>query len=440
MTDNPYRQLPAVDDLADQVDSRLPRALIVEAARDALAQARIEIAAGTSPDVVALAAAAVSEIEAEQGVSIINASGVLLHTNIGRATWSDLAVARASDAAAGFGNLEMDVATGRRSRRGAYVARLLRLLTGAESAIVVNNNASALLLVLAALTKGQAVPVSRGELIEIGGSYRLPAVMEASGTRLVEVGTTNRTRADDYRTALQLYDCGAILKIHPSNYELKGFTEQASLQDLAALPTDLPVVYDLGSGLIDEALPWVPHWLDGEPGVRQSLEAGADLVLFSGDKLIGGPQAGIIVGRTDLVDEVRSHPLARALRVDGATYAALAATLEAYFESPPTAIPFWRHSLADADGLRSRCEKIAAAIGGRVEEAESRVGAGSAPGVGIPSPVIRVKDGDELFDGLLQHSPAILGRRDTGDLVLDLRAVEPAEDQAIIEAVAQCRS
>lgn len=440
VTDNPYRALPAVDALAARIESTLPGPVVVDLARLALQQARDDVAVGEAPDVEARMARIARVVERSAGAAVINATGVLLHTNLGRARWSDRAADRAMTTAVSFSNVEMDLETGQRSRRGDYVTRLLQQLTGAEDALVVNNNAAALLLALAATARGRAVPVSRGELIEIGGSYRLPAVMEASGARLVEVGTTNRTRLGDYVTALQTHDCGAILKVHPSNYLIEGFTEEASLADLANLETGrVPLLYDLGSGLLDNRAAWVPDWLKAEPGVKQSLENGADLVLFSGDKLLGGPQAGLLVGTRLLMDQVRSNPLTRALRVDGVTYAGLAATLEAYLSDDPAEIPFWRHALTSAESLEARLAPIAAGVGGEVVRGESVVGAGSAPGLSISSPVLRIPGGAGLFPALLALDHPILTRRDRGDLVVDLRAVDPDDDRAVAAAFEKCR-
>ena len=307
--------------------------------------------------------------------------------------------------------------------------------------MVVNNNAAALLLTLAALASGLCVPVSRGELIEIGGSYRLPDVMGVSGARLVEIGTTNRTRVGDYETAVQTHDCGAILKVHPSNYEVVGFQEEAAVSELAALATDqdIPLVFDLGSGLLDSDPRWVPQWLAGEPSVRASLREGAGLVLFSGDKLLGGPQAGVIVGRTSLVDSLRRHPLARALRVDGVTHSALAATLEAYSNDEPAEIPFWSHALLDSTVLTERSVALSESVGGSVEDGASVVGAGSAPGIRIPGPVLRLESEDHLFERLLRRELPVLTRRASGDLLIDLRAVPAESDETVATAILECR-
>jgi L-seryl-tRNA(Ser) seleniumtransferase len=376
---------------------------------------------------------------------VINASGVLLHTNLGRAPLSARAAEAARLAASSYTNLELDLSTGERGRRGSYVTELLRALTGAESAMVVNNNAAAVLLALAATSAGKAVPVSRGELIEIGGSYRLPLVTTTGGARLVEVGTTNRTRLGDYGVALQINDCGAVLKVHPSNYRIEGFVETVEVADLAALAHEkgVPLIFDVGSGLIDEDAPWLgkplPGWLSGEPGVRQAIEDGADLVTFSGDKLVGGPQAGIAVGAAKTIDRLRRHPLARALRVDAMTDAALGATLEALAGDDPREIPLWRMATLPADDLRRRANVLAGRLGGSVGDSESVIGAGSFPGVGIPTPQVTLEGEDHLYGRLLETERPILTRRLGKDLVVDLRAVAPEDDDLIADMVARCR-
>lgn len=440
MNDNPFRDLPSVDLLADLVESSLPRPLVLDASRAALEHARRDIGDGGDSNPEQMAREIVRAIERSAGVAVVNATGVLLHTNLGRAPWSERAVARAMGAASGYTNLEIDIDTGERSRRGAYVERLLTKLTGAEAAFVVNNNASALLIALAATARGKAVPVSRGELIEIGGSYRLPDVMDASGARLVEVGTTNRTRIGDFETAVQTNRCGALLKVHPSNYRIEGFTEQASVAEMAKLAAGhgLPLINDTGSGLLDTETPWIPGWMRGEPGARQALEDGAGIVTFSGDKLLGGPQSGIVVGSADLVEKVRKSPLARALRVDGVAYAALAATLEQYLEGGPPDVPFWTYALLDEGALRSRCVKLADRVDGEVVDGASAVGAGSAPGIAIPSPQVVLKSRQGLFQCLLTQQRPVLARRDAGDLVIDLRAVDPADDETVAAAIERC--
>ncbi len=440
MTQNPYRDLPSVDALADELPGHLPRPLVVSAAREAIDIARARLYEGSTVDVRELAEQMVREAERASGTAVINATGVLLHTNLGRAVWPESAIERAAYAARHHTNVEMDLETGARGRRGGHVEALLREATGAEAALVVNNNAAALLLSLAATSSGRSVPVARGELIEIGGSYRLPEVMTASGARLIEIGTTNRTRLGDYVTALQTHDCGAILKVHPSNYTIEGFTTEPTVAELAGLSDpDTPLVYDLGSGLLDSSASWLPVWMSGEPGVRQSIEAGADVVMFSGDKLLGGPQAGILVGNAGLIDRLRSNPLARALRVDSTIYAALGATLDAYVRGKPDEIPFWRQALTPATDLLARCSRLAGAVGGEVEDGASVVGAGSAPGIAIPGPIVRLKGAQHLFEALLRRERPILCRRDSGDLLVDLRAVVETEDQVVADAILQCR-
>ncbi len=441
MSDNPLRDLPSVDALSATVGDAVHRRVAVALARKVIDGARADLSQGRDVDIETRMATELHRLLGASGMAVINATGVLLHTNLGRAPWSERAISRASQTAAGYSSLEIDLASGERGRRGEYVELLVTELTGAESAVVVNNNAAAVLLALTAISAGQTVPVSRGELIEIGGAYRLPAVMETSGARLVEVGTTNRTRVGDFVTALQTHDCGAILKVHPSNFRTEGFTEEASLSELAGLARadSIPLIYDLGSGLLDSDAPWLPEWMRTEPGVRQSLLAGADLVLFSGDKLLGGPQAGIIAGSGQLVSALRSHPLARALRVDAVTLAALAATLEAHLDGPPVSLPFWAAALTSADDLMVRASALAGVVGGQAEESTGAVGGGSVPGVQIPSAAVRIASRQDLFSALLETKRPVLGRRDRGDLVLDLRAVDADDDEAIAAAVEECR-
>ncbi len=444
--DNPYRDLPSVDQLAAELEaSPVPWPLVVDVVRAALEQSRQDIEEGRQVDPRRKAEDLLRILERSDATQVINATGVLLHTNLGRAVWSAPAIEHAANVATNYTNVEIDIDTGRRTRRGSYVSALLKTLTGAEDALIVNNNAAALLLALAATSAGKAVPVARGELIEIGGSYRLPDVMEASGSRLIEIGTTNRTRADDYATALQLHRCGSILKVHPSNYRVEGFAEETSVAELVELAHsgDIPLIYDIGSGLLDADTPWLdiatPSWLRGEPAARQSLAAGADLVTFSGDKLLGGPQAGIIVGTAEAVSILRKHPLARALRVDGVTYAALAATLGAYAGRDVGQIPFWRQALMSTEDLTGRASAMADHLGGQLEDGQSTIGAGSVPGMTIPSPVVVLADEDHLYELLLGADVPILTRRERGSLVIDLRTVDPIFDQSIMETIDLCR-
>ncbi len=436
------RGLPQVDTLALslQADLQSP-AERVQIARKAVEIARNLLIAGDEADVGEIARLIARSALLHRPVPFINATGVILHTNLGRAPLSERAAAAASTIASGYSNTELDRETGERGQRGGRTRHLLRLLTGAEDAFVVNNNAAAVLLTLAGLAAGRSVPVSRGELIEIGGSYRLPDVMKASGANLVEVGTTNRTRAGDYETALQLHDCGMVLKVHNANYEISGFVEEVEIVDIAAVARGIPVVFDIGSGLLDTETPWletVPAWVGKEPGARQSLDNGADLVLFSGDKMLGGPQAGIIAGKAGLVDRIRRHPMARAVRVDSATDAALAATLESYAEGNAVEIPFWRMSTASVGELEARVGSVQSSIGGEIETGESLVGAGSAPGARIQSPLLRITGRQDAFLSLVQHETPVLVRRDRGDLILDLRTVDPRADEALVAALRKC--
>lgn len=438
------RDLPQVDTLASTlkglVESGPER---VRIAREAVDVARNMLRTGDEADVGKIARLIAESALLHRPVPFINATGVILHTNLGRAPLSERASAAASTVASGYSNAELDRETGERGRRGARTRHLLKLLTGAEDALVVNNNAAAVLLTLAALAAGRSVPVSRGELIEIGGSYRLPDVMKASGANLVEVGTTNRTRVGDYETALQIHECGMVLKVHNANYEITGFVEEVGLDQIAAVSGGVPVVFDIGSGLLDTATPWlanVPAWVGTEPGARQSLDHGASLVLFSGDKMLGGPQTGIIAGRADLVDQIRKHPIARAVRVDSSTDAALAATLESYAEGNAAEIPFWRMATATPDEMRQRIESVRSSVGGEIEIGVSLVGAGSAPGARIESPVLRLAGRQDCFLPLVQHEMPVLVRRDRGDLVLDLRTVDPGADEVLVAALRQCLS
>ncbi|HEY5890334.1 MAG TPA: L-seryl-tRNA(Sec) selenium transferase [Acidimicrobiia bacterium] len=439
-----FRNLPSVDALATTLhEPGLSRAQIVEIARSAVDLARAQIGEGQDGDAMAIAEALMASSVQRKLRRVINATGVLLHTNLGRAPLSSAAAEAAVTAASHYSNTEFDLSSGERGSRGVHTRELLKLLTGAEDALVVNNNAAAVLLSLAALAADRSVPVSRGELVEIGGSYRLPDVMTTSGARLVEVGTTNKTRRGDFETALQTYDCAMVLKVHQANFEIRGFTASVDIGELASLcqTQGIPVAYDLGSGLLDSGAPWlpsVPPWLGEEPGVRQAVDAGANLVMFSGDKLLGGPQAGIIVGDADLVARLRDHPLRRALRVDASTDAALAATLDSYARGTVASdIPFWRMATTSSAGLVARSSPLAAGIGATVEPGFSIVGAGSAPGARIESPVVRMVGKQSLFSTLLDNALPVVARRDRGDLLIDLRAVEPTDDvhiQGVIQA------
>jgi L-seryl-tRNA(Ser) seleniumtransferase len=299
--------------------------------------------------------------------------------------------------------------------------------------MVVNNNAAAVLLVLATLAAGRDVLVSRGESVEIGGGFRIPEVLEASGARLVDVGTTNRTRLGDYRKAMSRGDVAAVLKVHPSNFRVEGFTETTGIAELATL--DVPVVADIGSGLVDAGCPWIggppPAWLGGEPAARQTLAEGAALVTFSGDKLFGGPQAGVLAGRAELVQRCRSHPLARALRPGGHVLRAMQAVTLSYLRrTATTELPFWRMATAPVATLRSRAEAIAPVY---AEPMDAVVGAGSAPGATIASYGLALP-GDRLA-ALRAHEPPIIARTRDGHTLLDLRTVDPSDDATLAAAV-----
>ncbi|HEX9970001.1 MAG TPA: L-seryl-tRNA(Sec) selenium transferase, partial [Acidimicrobiales bacterium] len=334
---------PSVDTLARELaDIGLPHPLLVDAAREA-------VAAGDP----ASAAARAEAVRAALLGPVVNATGVLLHTNLGRAPLG--AVPSGT-----YSNVELDLATGERGSRSASAARLVARSCSAEAALVVNNGAAAVLLALTAVAKGRPVVVSRGELVEIGGGFRVPEILVQSGAELTEVGTTNRTRLADYRAVVADVDGAVVLKVHPSNFRIVGFTESATVRQLAGL--GVPVVVDIGSGLLDARTPWLasgpPGWLEGEPAAKQTLADGADLVTFSCDKLLGGPQAGVIAGRRELVEACAGHPLARALRPGSLVLGALQETLLAYLRRDGDAIPFWRMACTPVDVLRGRAEAI----------------------------------------------------------------------------------
>ncbi len=416
---------PSVDALARSLaETGLPHPLLVDVAREAIAT--------SSPAEVAERAAALAEASRRALLApVINATGVLLHTNLGRAPFAHHHDARPL-------NVELDLATGERGSRQRTIGRLFARLCDTEAAMVVNNNAAAVLLVLAALAHGREVPVSRGESVEIGGAFRVPEVMQQSGARLVDVGTTNRTRLADYQAALRNHDVALVLKVHPSNYRIDGFVEDTSVAELATL--GVPVVVDIGSGLLDAACPWLPGgppaFLDGEPAAVQTLRDGASLVTFSGDKLLGGPQAGIIAGKADLVAACTRHPLARALRPGGLVLAALQELALCYLRrEAATEVPFWRMVTTPVTELRERAERIVAATGvGRPEPTDAVPGAGSAPGTTVPSYGI-VLAGDHLA-ALRDHTPPVIARVRDGRTVVDLRTVDPTDDPHLTGALA----
>jgi L-seryl-tRNA(Ser) seleniumtransferase len=366
---------------------------------------------------------------------VINATGVVLHTNLGRAPLPAEAAAAAARAARAYTDLEVDRETGRRSRRTARAEFLLTTLTGAEDAVVVNNNAAALLLALSALASRKEVLVSRGELIEIGGEFRLPDIMRASGAKLVEVGTTNRTRLQDYRAAVSSRT-GLILKVHPSNYRVVGFAESPATRSLADLArrAGVPLLYDIGSGLVDRYRE-VPA---EEPAASEALAAGSDLVCFSGDKLLGGPQAGIVVGRRQLVERLRRHPMGRALRVDKMTVAALEVVLGMYARGERTRLPMWEAIAQRPAVIRARAAALAEALTGtRVERGSSVTGGGSVPGYAIPSSVLRLpaERPEALAARLRVGNPPVFCRVEDDALLFDLRTVAPEDDPRLERAI-----
>jgi L-seryl-tRNA(Ser) seleniumtransferase len=420
------RDLPSVDELARGVGDPLA----VDAARAVLDRAREEIRAGADPG--DLGQRLHDELRAARAPSlrrVLNATGVIVHTNLGRAPLAEEALAQVIDVARGYSNLELDLRDGARGSRQDHVAAILRRLTGAEAALVVNNNAAARLLALGALAEGREVIVSRGELIEIGDGFRIPDVLARSGARLVEVGTTNRTRAKDYERAVRA-ETALVLRVHQSNFRVVGFTELPKLEELAAVAKrhGLPLLDDLGSGVLTE--------LPGEPSARESLAAGADLVCFSGDKLLGGPQAGIVVGRADLVERLRVHPLHRAVRADKLTLAALEGTLRLYLDGPER-IPVLRMLREDAGAVRARAERLAGLVGGTVEETVARVGGGALPLAEIPSFACALEE--TLAAALRLGDPPVVGIVRDGKLLLDCRTLQDAEIDEVAAAVAQCR-
>ena len=444
------RDLPSVDELARTIDDPLA----VEAARRVLALAREEIRAGGNPDDLRERLGA-ELVAARRPLlrRVLNATGVIVHTNLGRAPLPGAALERLREVGASYSNLEYDLGEGARGSRQDHVTAILRRLTGAESALVVNNNAAAVLLALAALAEGGEVLVSRGELIEIGDGFRIPEVLARSGARLVEVGTTNRTRAADYERAVGP-DTALLLRVHQSNFRLVGFTEHASTSKLAEIATrhGLPLVDDLGSGVLRNTVllglnastepPQAASntvLLGDEPSARESLAAGADLVCFSGDKLLGGPQAGIVVGRADLVERLRRHPLQRALRADKLTLAALEGTLGLYLdpERAMREVPVLRMLSEPPAAIRARAERLAELVGGSVEETVARVGGGALPLAELPSYACAIKE--ELAAPLRAGDPPVVAVVRDGRCLLDCRTLTNGDVEEAAAAVARAR-
>ncbi|HXV58910.1 MAG TPA: L-seryl-tRNA(Sec) selenium transferase [Gaiellaceae bacterium] len=435
MASNPLRELPAVDrllaeeELAALVEQH-GRPLVLAAARAALARAREEIQAGyPAGDLAARTREELAALLRPRLRRVLNATGVVVHTNLGRAPLAEAALERVREVGGGYSNLEYDLAAGTRGSRQDHLAAGLRELTGAEAALVVNNNAAAVLLALAALAEGREVVVSRGELIEIGDGFRIPDVLARSGATLVEVGTTNRTRVADYERAIG-ERTAVLLRVHQSNFRLVGFTEQPGARELARLAErhGLALVDDLGSGAL------VPT--GDEPTARGAVEAGAHVVTFSGDKLLGGPQAGIAVGRADLVERMRRHPLQRALRADKLTLAALEGTL-ALYRAGSSELPVPGMLEEPAEAVRARAARLAELTGGTVEETVARPGGGALPLAELPSFACALPP--ELAEPLRLGEPPVVGIVREGRLLLDCRTLGDAEVAEVAEAVARCR-
>jgi L-seryl-tRNA(Ser) seleniumtransferase len=420
------RDLPSVDELAREAGDPLA----VDAARAVIEQARAEIRAGADPgDLTARLRQELVDVRKPHLRRVVNATGIVVHTNLGRAPLAEEALARVVEAGRGYSNLEYDLGEGARGSRQDHAAGILRRLTGAESALVVNNNAAAVLLALAALAEEREVIVSRGELIEIGDGFRIPDVLARSGARLVEVGTTNRTGAADYERAIGP-ETALLLRVHQSNFRVVGFEERPRLDEVAAVARrhGLRLVDDLGSGAVAP--------VEAEPTARESLAAGADLVCFSGDKLLGGPQAGIVLGSADLVERLRRHPLQRALRIDKLSLAALEATLLLHLEAPER-IPVLRTLAQATPTVRARAERLAAATGGEIEETVGRVGGGALPLSELPSFGCALEE--SLAAPLRAADPPIVGVVRDGRLLLDCLTLSDEEAELAARAVLACR-
>jgi L-seryl-tRNA(Ser) seleniumtransferase len=432
---NSLHELPSVDELLGQqevaaLEARHGRPLVLAAARLALTHAREEIRAGH--EVSDMVARVVYELDGLRRPSlrrVLNATGVVVHTNLGRAPLAEAALARVREVGAAYSTLEYDAIAGARGSRQDHSAALLRELTGAEAALVVNNNAAAVLLALAALAEGREVIVSRGELVEIGDGFRIPDVLARSGAHLVEVGTTNRTRVADYERAIT-DRTAAVLRVHQSNFRMVGFAERPQAREVARLAErhGLPLVDDLGSGAIVAAR--------DEPTAQASVAAGAHVVTFSGDKLLGGPQAGIAVGRADLIERMRRHPLQRALRPDKLTLAALEGTLLLY-RAGSRDIPVLRMLDEPVEVVRARAERLAAVTGGMVEETVARSGGGALPTAEFASYACSLER--ELVEPLRRNEPPVVGIVRGDRLLLDCRTLADSEVDEVAAAVAAAR-
>jgi len=446
-----FRSLPSVDQVAShqrlqEYQESFPRTLLVDLIREGLETARRAVAAGEPcPSVGEIVDAVSRRLDSLATPSlrpVINASGVILHTNLGRAPLSHEATRAMDPVATGYSNLEFDLGKGRRGSRYVHVEEVLCRLTGAEAALVVNNNASGVLLALTALARRKEVIVSRGQAVEIGGSFRIPDVMRQSGAKLIEVGTTNCTYAADYQEAVTPRTA-ALMRVHSSNFRVVGFVNQPTLEEVVAVGErqGIPVLDDLGSGCF---LDTTVYGLAPEPTVQQSVAAGAGLTMFSGDKLVGGPQAGIIVGRQELIDKVKKHPLARAVRTDKIRLAALIATLVHYLKGEATRkVPAWRMIAAPLDEIDRRAGQWARALGqwADVVDGETMVGGGSLPGTTLPTRLVALRGRKGAADAhawsrmLRSQKVPVVARINEDTLLLDPRSVLPEEDAALTAAL-----
>ncbi|HZD60466.1 MAG TPA: L-seryl-tRNA(Sec) selenium transferase [Anaerolineae bacterium] len=462
MSKNKYlRQLPKVDEVLDlpevkQLSAAYPRPLIVDGIRQVIDERRGAILSTPDEDVGSIelsVSSLVSDLEewlkkhyTPSLKRVVNATGVVIHTNLGRAILSTSAIEAVANAASHYSNLEFDLEVGARGSRHSHIESLLVKITGAEAGMVVNNNASAVFLALSTLAHGKEAVVSRGQLVEIGGSFRIPDVMRQSGAILREVGTTNKTYISDYRAAIT-EETALLMKVHPSNFRIVGFTHEPTLEEMVGLSREvgIPIMEDLGSGvLIDLSLYGIPY----EPTVQESVRAGVDVITFSGDKLLGGPQAGLVVGRTEFINRMKKHPLARAVRVDKMTLAALEATLREYLdmESVRRKNPTIRMLLAPAAELTSRAESLAGMLAKGLgddftvttEPEVSRVGGGSLPLAELPTTVVSVRSAfasaNAVEEALRFNEPPIIVRIKEDAVLLDPRTVQEGEEQEILSA------
>jgi len=448
MMDDDFRRLPSVEKLLAEehireLEAVYPHSLVVSVVRQYLAERRHLISLGDScPSIDEMAVSIYNRVQSLGQPSlrpVINATGIILHTNLGRAPLSQEAIMAMDVVAKGYSNLEFELDSGRRGSRQVHVEHILCQLSGAESALVVNNNASGVLLALGALAKGKEVIVSRGQAVEIGGGFRIPEVMRQGGAHLVEVGTTNCTYLADYERAITPHTA-ALLRVHSSNFKIVGFSQSVALEELIQLGQryNLPVLDDLGSGCL---LDTTEFGLDPEPMVQASIAAGVNLAFFSGDKLLGGTQAGVIVGERSLIGKLAKHPLARAVRIDKVRLAGLAVTLLHYLKGDAEGkIPVWRMISTPLDTIERRAKEWAQSLEDLAEvvEGESMVGGGSLPGSTLPTRLVAIKGQNitlRLAQNLRHHQPPIIGRIEKNTLLLDPRTVLPEEDEVVLQAL-----